>query len=275
MQPAATATNEPWAAQIRQTIGTSPLDLMHKYNPDTMSYCADNFSTAAVRTPTVVRLCAVYGTDAVAGVLMASLVRVLVAMQDTQTPPYTDADKLEACKTIVTDIRLRTLPLGVLLAALWWVKSRHYAIYSKTATPNKVLEVLQREYPNYARMVASARDDAARAAHTAKQKEHAQGGISWGDYAAARKIPYSSPQSWVAAQLRADSEPRSLTELQADQSIATELCNYLGRTSAVEARSFVASALAEIAAQGAAVASKTDVMRLARRFAAVARQAAK
>lgn len=276
MEMAANAiSSEPWAMAIKRSIGTTPADLLRKYGPDAMPYCADNFASAAVKTPTIVRLNAVYGHEAVAHVLYASLTRILLSMQSSKTPPYTDADKREVCATIVTDIRLRTLPMGVLLAALWWVKSHHYAIYSTTATPTNVLEVLQREYKNFARMVASARDDAARAAHTAKQQQRAVGVMSWQDYARLRKIPYNTPQSWVAAQLRADSEPRSLMELQTDQSMATELCNYLGRTSAAEARSFVASALAEIAAQGAAVASKTDVMRLARRFAAVARQTAK
>lgn len=271
MEMAANAiSSEPWALAIKRNIGQTPADLLRKYGPDAMPYCANNFASAAVKTPTIVRLNAVYGHEAVAHVLYASLTRVLLAMQSSKTPPYTDADKREVCATIVTDIRLRTLPMGVLLAALWWVKSHHYAIYSTTATPTNVLEVLQREYKNFARMVASARDDAARAAHTAKQQQRAVGVMSWRDYASARKIPYSTPQSWVAAELRADGTPRTLAELEADKGIITELCAYL-RTGADNVRGFVASALAELAAQGASVASKTDVMRLARRIAAAAR----
>lgn len=269
MEAAAKAINrEPWAMAIKRSIGTTPADLLQKYGPDAMPYCANNFASAAVKTPTIVRLNAVYSHEAVANVLYASLTRVLLAMQSSKTPPYTDADKREVCATIVTDIRLRTLPLGVMLAALWWIKSHHYAIYSTTATPNNVLEVLQREYKNFARMVASARDDAARAAHTAKQ-QRAVGVMSWQDYARLRKIPYNTPQSWVAAELRADGTPRTLAELEADKGIITELCAYL-RTGADNARGFVASALAEIAASGSEIASKTDVMRLARRLAASA-----
>lgn len=271
MEAAAKAiNNEPWALAIKRNIGQTPDDLMRKYNPDKMPYCANNFASAAVKTPTIVRLNAVYGHEAVANVLYASLTRVLLAMQSSKTPPYTDGDKHEVCATIVIDTRLRTLPLGVMLAALWWVKSHHYAIYSTTATPNNVLEVLQREYKNFAQMIASARDDAARAAHTAIQQQRTEAVMSWQDYATSRKIPYGSPQSWVAAQLKADSAPRSLAELQADKSLTTELCAYL-RTGADNTHDFVASALAEIAASGSEIASKTDVLRLARRFAASAR----
>lgn len=191
-QPTAEVTSrEPWAVAIRRRYGNE-LQMQSAWSPAAQAHCASNLEKSATSVP-FVRLIKSYGENAVQVLLAAHMADAIITMADADSPPINKSDIFTSAGLIVTDTRLMTLPMGMLLVFFHRAKSRRYKIYGKYATPQKLLETLQQEFPNLLVETERIRKGIEERERAARLEEQRHNSMSWEDYKASRGLVGENP----------------------------------------------------------------------------------
>lgn len=191
-QPTAEGTSrEPWAVAIRRRYGNE-LQMQSTWSPAAQAHCASSLEKSATSVP-FVRMIKSYGENAVQVLLAAHMADAIITMADADSPPVNKSDIFMAAGLIVADTRLMTLPMGMLLVFFHRAKSRRYKIYGKYATPQKLLESLQQEFPNLLQETERIRKEIEEKERVTRLEQQRQNSMSWEAYKASRGLDCENP----------------------------------------------------------------------------------
>lgn len=180
---------EPWAVALRDEYGSVD-NLFKTFAPaSTGGYACD--TTAAALTPSVVRLCKSYGNRTIATLFSMHIAAALAAMV-SETPSFTTDDINRAAAHVATDDRIRTTPIGVVLAFFHRAAAMRYRLYGQP-TPYKLLQALQEHLPALQAAAQSAQREQEAAAAREADRRHAAAAMNWEQYAASRGITDPNP----------------------------------------------------------------------------------
>lgn len=185
------ASREPWALALRSCYGTDD-QMLRAWSPDKRDYCLANIAGAA-QSPSVVRMLKSY-PDAWPLAVSNAVAATLVETTDAEAAPTAPADITRMVGRLLSDDRLRTLPAGMLWAFFARLGARRYTIYGKHATPGRMLDTLQREYPNLRAEVQRAQAEAESRDKAEREARHRADAMNWQQYARSRGLdPRNNP----------------------------------------------------------------------------------
>lgn len=184
-------SREPWALALRACYGDDS-QMLRAWSADKRDYCLANIAGAA-QSPTVVRMLKSY-PEAWPVAVSNAVAATLVETTDAEAAPTAPADITRMVGKLLSDDRLRTLPAGILWAFFARLGARRYTIYGKHATPGRMLDTLQREYPNLRAEVQRVQAEAESRDKAAREARHKADAMNWAEYAQSRGLdPGNNP----------------------------------------------------------------------------------
>lgn len=190
-------SSEPWAIAIRQRYGADD-QLLRCWSPDNRGYCATHMDGAA-SSPATVQMLKSYPTSFPIA-LQNVIARTVLDMADADNPVTTADDVMQTANLILSDNRLRVLPVGVMWAFFHRAACRRYPIYGKHATPQKLLGILQQQSDN---LMSEALAELAKKEQAAKREAEAQHqatAITWAEYAERKGLKGVSPVEYITGE---------------------------------------------------------------------------